>query len=166
LIGQWPVDARKQADQSALGAVNRPLRSFVNKRFIPPRADTPSTAHIRYATLLSLIYLLAELVCENDEDLLWLDRRFAMLYDVLQESKAYQRIKQEGREEGELQALHRTVLTVVQARFPEIVQLATKRTAEIHDAAALETLILNLSLAQTLEEAGQYILALDEEQES
>ena len=28
-----------------------------------------------------------------------------MLYDVLQESKAYQRIKQE----GELQALHRTV---------------------------------------------------------
>jgi predicted transposase YdaD len=113
-----------------------------------------------------LIYLLAELVCENDEELLWLDRRFAMLYDVLQESKAYQRIKQEGREEGELQALHRTVLTVVQARFPEIVQLATKRTAEIHDAAALETLILNLSLAQTLEEAGQYILALDEEQES
>jgi len=116
--------------------------------------------------LLSLIYLLAELICENDNDLLWLDRRFAMLYDVLQESRAYQKIKQEGREEGELQALHRTILTVVQARFPGIIQLVTKRTAEIHDPAVLDTLILNLSLAQTPEEARQYILALDEEQES
>jgi len=85
-----------------------------------------------------------------------------MLYDVLQESRAYQRIKQE----GELQALHRTLLTVVQARFPGIVQLATKRTAEIHNPAALETLILNLSRAQTLEEARQCMLTLDEGEES
>ena len=88
-----------------------------------------------------------------------------MLYDVLQESKAYQRIKQEGREEGrkegELQALHRTLLTVVQARFPGIVQLARKRTAEVHNIAALEDLIVKLSLVQTLEEARQYILALE-----
>jgi predicted transposase YdaD len=116
--------------------------------------------------LLSLIYLLAELICENDDDLLWLDRRFAMLYDVLQESRAYQKIKQEGREEGELQALHRTLLTVVQARFPGIVQLATKRTAEVHNIAALEDLIVKLSLAQTLEEARQYMLAMDEGEES
>jgi len=116
--------------------------------------------------LLSLIYLLAELVCENDDDLLWLDRRFAMLYDVLQESRAYQKIKQEGREEGELQALHRTLLTVIQARFPGIVQLATKRTAEVHNTAALENLIVKLSLAQTLEEARQYMLTLDKEEES
>ncbi len=112
--------------------------------------------------LLSLIYLLAELVCENDNDILWLDRRFAMLYDVLQESRAYQRIKQE----GELQALHQTLLAIVQARFPGIVQFATKRTAEVHNTAALEDLIVKLSLAQTLEEARQYMLALDEEQES
>lgn len=120
--------------------------------------------------LLSLLYLLAELVCENDDDLLWLDRRFAMLYDVLQESRAYQKIKQEGREEGrkegELQALHRTLLTVVQARFPGIIQLATKRTVEVHDPVTLETLILNLSLAQSLEEARQCMLTLDEDQES
>jgi len=115
--------------------------------------------------LLSLIYLLSELVCENDNDLLWLDRRFAMLYDVLQESRAYQKIKQEGREEGrkegELQALQRTLLTVVQARFPGIVQLARKRTAEVYNIAALEDLIVKLSLVQTLEEARQYILTLE-----
>ena len=112
--------------------------------------------------LLSLIYLLAELVCENDNDILWLDRRFAMLYDVLQESRAYQRIKQE----GELQALHQTLLAIVQARFPGIVQFATKRTAEVHNTVALEDLIVKLSLAQTLEEARQYMLTLDKEEES
>jgi len=89
-----------------------------------------------------------------------------MLYDVHQESRAYQKIKQEGRKEGELQALHRALLTVVQARFPGIVQFATKRTAEVHNTADLEDLIVKLSLAQTLEEARQYMLALDETQES
>ena len=89
-----------------------------------------------------------------------------MLYDVLQESRAYQKIKQEGREEGELQALHRTLLTVIQARFPGIVQLATKRTAQVHNTAALENLIVKLSLAQTLEAARQYMLTLDKEEES
>ena len=71
-----------------------------------------------------------------------------------------------GVKEGELQALHRTLLTVVQARFPGIVQLATKRTAEVHNTAVLEDLIVKLSLAQTLEEARQCMLTLDKEEES
>ncbi len=119
--------------------------------------------------LLSLAYLLAELICEDDDDILWLDRRFAMLYDVLQESRAYQKIKQEGREEGrkegELQALHQTLQTIVQARFPELADLATKRIAPVHDPTVLETLIVNISLAQTMEEAKQHLLTLDEGEE-
>lgn len=153
LVGLFPLLPLTQAGL-------RP--EVVEEAIIGVQADAGEAA----PDLLSLIYLLAELICENDDDLLWLDRRFAMLYDVLQESRAYQKIKQEGREEGELQALHRTLLTVVQARFPGIVQLATKRTAEVHDPAALEDLIVKLSLAQTLEEARQYMLALDEEEKS
>jgi hypothetical protein len=95
--------------------------------------------------LLSLIYLLAELICENDDDLLWLDRRFAMLYDVLQESRAYQRIKQE----GELQALHQTLLAIVETYFPTIMHLATRRTSEIQDPAVLQKLIVKVGRAQT-----------------
>ncbi len=122
--------------------------------------------------LLSLIYLLAELVCEDDHDILWLDRKFAMLYDVLQESKAYQKIKQEGREEGreegrkegELQALHQTILTIIQTRFPKIVRLAKKQTAVVDNPAVLQELITYLITAQTVEEARQHLLALDEDE--
>ena len=122
--------------------------------------------------LLSLIYLLAELVCEDDHDILWLDRRFAMLYDVLQESKAYQKIKQEGleegllrgRKEGELQALHQTILTIIQTRFPKIVRLAKKQTAVVDDTAVLQELITYLITAQTVEEARQHLLAMDEDE--
>ncbi len=88
-----------------------------------------------------------------------------MLYDVLQESRAYQKIKQEGRKEGELQALHQTLQTIVQARFPELVDLTAKRTARVHDPTLLETLIVNISLAQTVEEAKQHLLTLDEDEE-
>jgi predicted transposase YdaD len=122
--------------------------------------------------LLSLLYLLTELACENDDDIHWLDRRFAMLYDVLQESKAYQKIKQEGleegllrgRKEGELQALHQTILTIVQTRFPKIVRLAKKQTAVVDDPAVLQELITSLITAQTVEEARQHLLALDEDE--
>jgi len=118
--------------------------------------------------LLSLIYLLAELVCEDDHDILWLDRRFAMLYDVLQESKAYQKIKQEGREEGrkegELQALRQAFLDVVQGRFPKLLDLATKPISVVVDPAVLRDLIVKISLAQSEEEARQHLLALDEDE--
>jgi hypothetical protein len=122
--------------------------------------------------LLSLLYLLTELACENDDDIHWPDRRFGMLYDVLQESKAYQKIKQEGleegllrgRKEGELQVLHQTILTIVQTRFPKVVRLAKEQTAVVDDPAVLQELITYLITAQTVEEARQHLLALDEDE--
>jgi hypothetical protein len=115
--------------------------------------------------LLSLIYLLAELICENDEELLWLDRRFAVLYDVLQESRAYQKIKQEGRKEI-LQEVTQKLLGIVEARFPDILDLARKQTTSIDDPTVLVDLTIKMSMAQTVEEARQNLLILDEEQES
>jgi hypothetical protein len=112
-----------------------------------------------------LIYLLAELVCENDDDLLWLDRRFAVLYDVLQESRAYQKIKQEGREEI-LQEITLKLLGIVEARFPDILDLARKQTTTIDNPTVLVDLTIKMSIAQTAEEARQNLLMLDEEQES
>jgi len=89
-----------------------------------------------------------------------------LLYDVLQESKAYQKIKQEGREEGELQALHQALLAIVGTYFPTIVGLVTKQTSGIQNPMVLQNLIIKIGRAQTLEEARQYILALDEPQKS
>jgi len=101
-----------------------------------------------------------------------------VLYDVLQESRAYQKIKQEGREEGreeglfqgrkegELQALRQALLAIVETYFPTIARLATKRTTEVQDPVVLQNLIIKIGRTQTLEEARQYMLALDEEQEN
>jgi len=82
-----------------------------------------------------------------------------MLEEILEESWAYQEIMQKGRKEGELQALHQTLQTIVQARFPQLADLAAKRTAPVHDPVALQTLIVNISLAQAVGEAEQYLLA-------
>ena len=118
--------------------------------------------------LLSLLYLLTELVCEDDNDILWLERRFTMLYDVLQQSKAYQKIKQEGREEGhkagELDALRQAILAIVQVRFPEMVQLTKKQTDAVDNPAVLQKLVTSFVTAQTAEEARQHLLALDDEE--
>ena len=93
-----------------------------------------------------------------------------MLYDVLQESRAYQKIKQEGREEGrkegEIQALHQALLAIIETYFPTIMHLATRRTSEVQDPVILQNLIVKIGRAQTLEEARQYMLTLDEEQEN
>ena len=92
-----------------------------------------------------------------------------MLYDVLQESKAYQKIKQEGREEGhkagELDALRQAILAIVQVRFPKIVQLTKKQTDAVDNPAVLQKLVTSFVTAQTAEEARQHLLALDDEEE-
>ena len=83
-----------------------------------------------------------------------------MLKDRLGDTPAYQRYLKE----GELKALHQAVLGVVQARFPELVPLAKKQTDVITDPAILLDLTIKMSAAQTLQEAGQTLLALDGEQ--
>src|SRR5579863_1537136 len=50
--------------------------------------------------LLPVTELLASLVLQDQTDQEWIKRRFAMLQDALRETPAYQRILQEGREEG------------------------------------------------------------------
>jgi hypothetical protein len=88
-----------------------------------------------------------------------------MLYDVLQESKAYQRIKQEGRKEI-LQEVTQKLLGIVETRFPDILDLARKQTTPIDDPTILVDLTIKMSIAQTVEEAKQNLLMLDETGES
>lgn len=50
--------------------------------------------------LLSLTYGLAGLVFENENDHDWLQRRFAMLEDILDESWTFRELKQKAHKEG------------------------------------------------------------------
>jgi predicted transposase YdaD len=97
-----------------------------------------------------------------------------MYRDILRESEIYQIIVQEGVEKGiekgiekgvkkghqqELQDLRQILIGFVQARFEELVPLATKQTAGIADTEKLKNLTLKVGLAQSLEEARQLLQA-------
>jgi hypothetical protein len=107
-----------------------------------------------------------------------------MLRDVIRETWAFQNTPQEGHEEelpqrfqqAFLQGLHQahreilqelrqTLLKIVRLRFPNVVRLAKKQTADIEDSAILRDLIVKMSTAQTAEEVVAYLLELDEDEE-
>ncbi len=101
------------------------------------------------------------------------------MHDILREAPFYQEILQEGREKGleeglerglleglekgrqeKLDALRQTLLNFVQARFPspKMIRLAKGQAAMINDPKILQDLTLKVGLAQTAEEAQNYLL--------
>lgn len=130
--------------------------------------------------LLTLTYGLASLAFENKKaDLEWLMRRFDMLYDILRETPAFKELtkesrlegreeglkegREEGLKEGKLDALREMLLTIVQARFPKMLRLTKGLAVITEDPEILQSLILKLSTAQTLEEARGYLLEVGED---
>ena len=91
------------------------------------------------------------------------------MHSILRDSPYYQEIlqegREEGREEGKLEGLRQAVLDVVQERFPKITRLAKKQVTFIDDPQLLRRLIVQMSIAQSKEEAKQYLLAVDEDEE-
>ena len=120
------------------------------------------------ADLLAITYVLASLAFEQEEDQEWLIRRFAMLDDIIRESRAYYEMTkesraegiEEGREEGKLVGLRDALVAVVQARFPnlKVVRLAKGQSSMINDPEVLQSLIAKISLAQTLDEVQQLLI--------
>jgi predicted transposase YdaD len=130
------------------------------------------------AELLTLTYGLASLVFENknrEADLEWLIGRFAKMYDLLRETRAFQDLTketreealQEGREEGKLEGIRQTLLKIVQTRFSnrKLTRLAKGAAAVIDDPEELQDLIARIIQSQTPEEAKQHLLAIDEDEE-
>jgi flagellar biosynthesis/type III secretory pathway protein FliH len=109
-------------------------------------------------------YALASKVLK--EDLKWLRRRFAMLEDILRDTPVYQEVLAEGEEkglekgikEGELRAQRKTLLDIVQERFPEIARLAKQQADAIEDPGVLRRLTVKISIVKTSMEAEQYLL--------
>lgn len=110
------------------------------------------------------------------------------MYDILQETPAYQFMTKEAREEGlekglekglqeglekgfekgreeGLEALRLAIVNIVRERFPKIVRLARKQVAFVDDLATLGQLVVKMSLVQTPIEAKQLLLTLDEDED-
>ena len=107
------------------------------------------------------------------DDLKWLKRRFAMLGDFLRDSPVYQEVLEEGMEKGlekgiekgiekgrqeGLRTQRRTLLEIIQERFPELAFLAKKQAEAINDPEVLSRLTVKISIVSTAREAEQYLL--------
>jgi predicted transposase YdaD len=90
---------------------------------------------------------------ENPQDF----RRFHQMQDILRETRAYQEIIQEGK----LEALHDALLKIVRERFPEMIEVMQKQIGGVVNPTTLEDLLVNISLAQNLQEALRALIALD-----
>ena len=128
--------------------------------------------------LLDIGGVLASLVFkrENPAELEWLQRSLRQMHDILREAPFYQEILQEGREEGRekgleeglekgyekgfIEGLRQTLVNFVQARFPspKMIRLAKGQASLINDPRVLQDLTLKVGLAQTAEEAQNYLL--------
>ena len=114
----------------------------------------------------------------QEDDRQWLQRRFEMLHDILEESWAYQEIKQkglfEGRQEGlqqgrneerqrELQQQRQALTTYVELHFPTLVPLLKTQTDTTDDPEVLQRLLINLFMTGDEEEAKHIILSASEQ---
>ena len=117
--------------------------------------------------LLAIAQVLGGLVFKTGPELAWFRKRFSMFQDILSESWVYQELVEQGVEkerQQELQRQRQTIVGFVQRRFPEITALAEQQTAKITDPEMLQTVILKLLDAQTIEEARQILLNLDKDE--
>jgi vacuolar-type H+-ATPase subunit E/Vma4 len=78
--------------------------------------------------------------------------------------EARRKALEEGREEGKLEALRIMLLDFIEARFPtrKMINLAKSQAAMIEDPDVLQSLILKVGLAQTAEEAQEYLISWPE----
>lgn len=92
----------------------------------------------------------------------------------------YQEILKEGLEEGlekglekgrelerqeQAQELRQTIVNIVLGRYPRLLRFARKQLAVVDDLAILRGLIVELSLAKSLEEARHSLEKVDEDEE-
>lgn len=112
---------------------------------------------------------------EMPEDLDWLLRSFSHMHDILADSPLFQEIIKWGREEGlrigqeealkkgqlegRLESGRNILLSLTSTRFPQLLTLAKRRAAKCEQPEILETLIMQVAVAQSAEEAQQYLRA-------
>ena len=71
---------------------------------------------------------------------------------------------QEGRQEGRQEGLQQALLVILTERFPKLLRLARKQMAVIEEPEILQFLIVKMSIAQSAEEAKQYLLEIDQDE--
>jgi predicted transposase YdaD len=129
------------------------------------------------AGLLALTYGLAALVIQDKEGQDWLQKRFAMLDEILEESWAFKQLRQkaleeglaqgleqgleqgreQGLEQGREQELEEILYSFVKIRFPQLLPIAQAKRAQIMDHAELQKLVIQVGTARNEDEARSFL---------
>lgn len=118
---------------------------------------------------LMMLRLVAAAVFENEDDLAWIEWRFAIMEEFLESSRYYQQITkkaekeglEKGLEKGLEQGIRQSIEIMVQTRFPALAALAKERIEHIQDREMLEQVLVAMIAAQTEKKARRYLLALE-----
>ncbi|GHO98282.1 hypothetical protein KSF_083300 [Reticulibacter mediterranei] len=147
-----------------------PLIAFAKGGKRPEVVDTVLT---RFASepnemtreLLSLTALFASLAFTDPQDRRWLERRLAMLEDILSEAPLYKSLIARGEEEGrekerekQLLSLRTTLIDLFQESFPQLSVLAQEKLPVISDPDVLQKLIVRVARARDEKDAKTYLL--------
>ena len=116
--------------------------------------------------LLTLTYGLAALVFEKESEHLWLQRRFAMIDDIINASWAFQDMVQigrkegikEGRKEGREEAKRQDLLLFIKMCFPSLAQLAQNVCETTQTLDELQSLLENVLRTKDEEKVRQILL--------
>ena len=81
------------------------------------------------------------------EDKLRIEEKMDQFDSLLEQNPYVQKKKEEGREEGEIKALQRSVVNIVRKRFPALADLAQQQVAQINKPDVLDYLIAQVSTA-------------------
>ena len=79
-----------------------------------------------------------------------------MYKDILEDSWVYQETKLEGK----LDALHKTIINLVQAHFPEALEVVKRQIDGVKDENVLQNLIVQISFEKNTEDILQILLDL------
>jgi flagellar biosynthesis/type III secretory pathway protein FliH len=116
--------------------------------------------------LLTLTYGLAALVLKEENEHLWLQRRFAMIDDIINESWAFQEMIQKGHEKGlkeglkeGLQAQRQSLILLIQKHYPTLLQLAQNVCNAIQTLEESQALFKKVLNAQDEGEVRQILLS-------
>ena len=84
-----------------------------------------------------------------------------LLEDIF--GKEFLREYEKAVESGFVQGLYETLISFLRVRFPEALALINQQIYSIEDPEVLRTLLLKLFAAQTLEEAKQILLEVNQQ---
>jgi len=176
-VRMWREETKRFLRTNGLGVLPLVLLTKDGKDPEVVKALIERLAVAKEYDLLAMAQVIGGLVFKKPPEKDAFRKRFGMFQDIISESWVYQEIIEEGLrkgleqgqkqglEQGQKQglekALHQTLLTYMETRYPKLVVLAQQQTGSITDPTVLNQILSKVFALQTAEEVERYLKTLN-----